>query len=220
MIGEECWAKQPHYAHSLLWDANDISGADDFSDMAHWGLTASPVPGIPPREFKNLKALRMIQANPCLFQVNCTLNITCFWELLVHHPNQALIESVCCSLHEGYWPYTDTKFDDVDAGYPTTLNMSSKGSTSAEHLNFIRMQIEIEVAAGRYSTPFGPDLLPVMYSSSVHAVPKPPDTLCLINHQSYGNHSLNSMILKESVAGTCMDSDMPRTQQRSMEPEI
>ena len=62
--------------------------------------------------------------------------------------------------------------------------------------------------AGRYSAPFGPDLLLGMYSSPIHAVPKLPDAnaLCLINHQSYGNHSLNSMILKESVVGTCMDS--------------
>ena len=48
-------------------------------------------------------------------------------------------------------------------------------------------------------------LLPGMYSSPVHAVPKPPDTFWLINHQSYGDHSLNSMILREDVAGTCMD---------------
>ena len=123
MIGEECWAKWPCHACSLLWDANDISGTDDFSDMAHWSLTTSPVPGIPPREFKNLKALRTIQANPHLFQVNCTLNIACLQELLVNHLNQALIESICHSLHEGYWPYADTKFDDVDARYPTTLQM-------------------------------------------------------------------------------------------------
>lgn len=83
--------------------------------------------------------------------------------------------------------------------------MLSNGSTSEEHLTFIREQIQIEVEAGRYSQPFGPDLMPGMYSSPVHAVPKPPDTFRLINHQSYGEHSLNSMIPKESVSGTCMD---------------
>ena len=202
VIREERRAKRPRYARGLLWDTNDILGSDGFSDTARWGLTASPVPGVPPREFENLEALRTIQANPHLFQVNCSLNIARFRELLVNHPNQALVDSVC---HEGYWPYADMKFDDVDAGYPITLDMSSKGSTSAEHLNFISAQIEVEVAAGRYSAPFGPDLLPGMYSSPVHAVPKLPDSLRLINHQSYGDHSLNSMILKERVAGTCMD---------------
>ena len=97
------------------------------------------------------------------------------------------------------------KFRDVNTGYPTALDMSSKGSTLDKHLKFIRAPVKVEVAAGRYSTPFGPELLPGMYSSPVHAVPKAPDTFCLINHQSYGNHSLNSMILREDVAGTCMD---------------
>ena len=97
------------------------------------------------------------------------------------------------------------KFDDIDASYPTTLDMSSKGSISTEHLDFISTQIKVKVTAGRYSAPSGPDILPGMYSSPVHTVPKLPDTLCLINHQSYGNHSLNSMIPKESVAGMCMD---------------
>ena len=99
----------------------------------------------------------------------------------------------------------NTRFDDVDTGYPIALDMSSNGLILTEHLNFISAQIDVKVAAGRYSTPFGPDLLLGMYSSLVHAVPKPPDSLRLINHQSYGNHSLNSMIPKESMASMCMD---------------
>ena len=182
-----------------------MSGHGDFSDTARWGLTASPVPSVPLKEFDNHEALRTIEENPGLFQVNCDLNIDRFQELLVNHPNRALVDSVCHSLREGYWPYADTKFGDIEAGYPTTLDMSSKGSTSDEHLAFIRAQVKVEVEAGRYSAPFGPELLPGMYSSPVHAVPKPPDTFRLINHQSYGDYSLNSMIPKEEVAGTHMD---------------
>ena len=201
----ELRCQRPHYTRRLLWGAHDLSGHGDISDTARWGLTASPVPGVPLKEFENLEAIQTIEMNPDLFQVNCSLNIDRFRELLVNHPNQALIDSVCQSLHEGYWPYADTKFGDIKAGYPTTLDMSSKGSTSNEHLDFIWEQVKVEVAAGRYSASFGPKLLPGMYSSPVHAVPKPPDTLQLINHQSYGDHSLNSMILREDVAGTCMD---------------
>lgn len=86
--------------------------------------------------------------------------------------------------------------------------MLSKGSTSDEYLKSIKMQVEIKVSAGRYSTSFGPRLLPRMYSSPVHAVPKPPNTFCLINHKSYGNHSPNSIILRENVAGTCINEVM------------
>ena len=197
--------QQPRYTRGLLWGTHDLSGCNDISDTACWGLTASPIPGIPLKEFKNHEAIQMIKVNSELFQVNCSLNIDQFRELLVNHPNQALIDSVCRSLHEGYWPYPDTKYGDIEAGYLTTLDMSLKGSTSNEHLDFIQAQVKIEVAAGRYSASFGPELLPGMYSSPVHAVPKPLDALQLINHQSYGDHSLNSMILREDVAGTCMD---------------
>ena len=197
--------QQPRYARGLLWGTRDLSGCDDVSDTARWGLTASPVPGVPLKEFENHEAIQTIKMNPELFRVNCSLNIDRFRDLLVDHPNQALVDSVCRSLREGYWPYADTKFGDIKAGYPTTLDMSSKGSTSNEHLDFIRAQVKVKVAAGRYSASFGPELLPGMYSSPVHAVPKPPDTLRLINHQSYGDHSLNSMISREDVAGTRMD---------------
>jgi len=62
------------------------------------------------------------------------------------------------------------------------------------------------VQLGHYSEAFGPDLLPGMYSSPVHAVDKPgTTTFCLINDQSAGEFSPNSMIDSEDVAGTCMD---------------
>ena len=170
-----------------------MSKHSNFGDMTHWGFTTSPVPGVPLREYKNLEAFRTIELNPGLFQVNCSLNIDQFQELLNDHPNWVLIDSVCLSLHEGFWPY-------ANSNYPT-LDMSSKGSTLNKHLKFIGAQVKVKVTAGRYSTPFGPKLLP----SPVHAVPKVPDTFCLINDQSYGDHSLNFMILREDIARTCMD---------------
>ena len=73
------------------------------------------------------------------------------------------------SLHKGFWLYTDTKFRDANSNYPTTLDMSSKGSILNEHIKFIRTQVEVEVTTSRYSTPLGPKLLLGMYSSPVHA---------------------------------------------------
>ena len=59
---------------------------------------------------------------------------------------------------------------------------------------------------GQYSEDFGPDLLSGMYSTPVHAVPKPgTDTYQLINDQSAGEYSPNSMIHLDDIAGTCMD---------------
>ena len=86
-------AQQPQYTHGFLWNAHDLSDHGGFSNTACWGLTISPVPGIPLREFENHEALRTIKANSGLFQVNFSLNIDQFQDLLVGHPNQALIDS-------------------------------------------------------------------------------------------------------------------------------
>jgi hypothetical protein len=87
-----------------------------------------------------------------------------------------------------------------------TWDFSDRPPKSDEHGAFIAKQVETEVHLGRYSDAFGPDLLLGMYSSPIHAVPKPgSDALRLINDQSAGEFSPISMIDSENVAGTCMD---------------
>jgi hypothetical protein len=53
---------------------------------------------------------------------------------------------------------------------------------------------------------FGPDLLPGMYSTPIHAVPKGESDLQLVTDQSTGNFSLNSMILHEDIMGTPLNN--------------
>lgn len=191
-------AKRPRYTRGLLWGDEEES----FSPTARWSLTADPVPHVPEWEYENLAAVQTIKSHPHLFQENCAINIKKFQFLLSDHPNQPLVESVCHSLREGYWPWANTHHDT----YPVTYDASDRPAQSDAHLQFINDQIMTEVKAGRYSEEFGPDLLPGMYSSPVHAVPKPgTDTFRLINDQSAGEFSLNSMISRDDVAGTCMD---------------
>jgi hypothetical protein len=143
-----------------------------------------------------------IRSYPHLFKVDCPVNIERFEEMLVSHPNQPFVKSVCHALREGFWPFADTKHGD----YPTTWDFSDRKPGCPEHTAFIKKQIETEVQRGRYSEAFGPDLLPGMYSSPTHAVPKPgTDTFRLINDQSAGEYSPNSMIHPDDVTGTCMD---------------
>ena len=54
----ELRCQRPHYTRRLLWGAHDLSGHGDISDTARWGLTASPVPGVPLKEFENLEAVK------------------------------------------------------------------------------------------------------------------------------------------------------------------
>jgi len=110
---------------------------------------------------------------------------------------------VCRSLREGFWPWADTKV----GTYPETWDFSDRPSKRQDHIDFIFSQVDTEVRLRRYSEAFGPELLPGMYSSLVHAVDKPgTSTFRLINDQSAGKFSPNSMIDSENVAGTCMDN--------------
>ncbi len=52
---------------------------------------------------------------------------------------------------------------------------------------FICRYWDEEIAAERFSEPFGPDLLPGMYSTPVHAVPKPhSDDFHMVSNMSAG----------------------------------
>ena len=85
-------------------------------------------------------------------------------------------------------------------------DFSERELQDPEHTLFIANQVEAEVWKGWYLEDFGPDLLPGMYLTPVHAVPKPgTDTFQLINDQSAGEFSPNSMIHLDDIAGTCMD---------------
>jgi hypothetical protein len=191
-------AKRPRYTRGLLWDDRD----DVLSATAQYSITAAPVPRVPVAEAANHALASTIGSNPHLFSVDCKINVKRFAELLQSHPNQPFVTSVCHALREGFWPFADTK----TGVYPLTWDFSDRPPKSDDHLTFIKNQVQTEVDLGRYSEAFGPDLLPGMYSSPVHAVPKPGSTdLRLINDQSAGDFSPNSMIDDEAVAGTCMD---------------
>ena len=191
-------AKRPRYTRGLLWDAGD----DRLSVTAQYSLTAAPVPRVPDKELENKELINTIKTHPHLFKIDCPILVDRFEELLASHPNQPFVKSVCRALREGFWPYADTKYGD----YPTTWDFSEREPRDPEHALFIANQVEAEVQKGRYSEDFGPDLLPGMYSTPVHAVPKPgTDTFQLINDQSAGEFSPNSMIHLDDIAGTCMD---------------
>jgi hypothetical protein len=78
---------------------------------------------------------------------------------------------------------------------------------SDKEKQFVRDQRDAEIALGRFSPAFGPDLLPGMYSMPIHAVPKPQsEKLRLVVTHKMGEFSLNSMIPREAIAGARIDT--------------
>jgi hypothetical protein len=158
--------------------------------------TATPLPSPPKNELRNKSARKTIAKNPQLFQIVTPINVDRFEELLEPHPNQPHVKSVCDSLREGFWPFADTS----EPSTPRTSEISRQPRLSKDKAEFIRQQRDEEVELGRWSEPFGGELLPGMHSSPIAAVPKKtPGTFRLIVDQSRGRHSLNSMIPKSQV---------------------
>jgi hypothetical protein len=198
---EEPCPKRPKYLRQSIWANPDT--APLFSPTASCTLTDTPLPRPPPEEFSNTDAMSTIKQNPHLFRIITPINVDRFQELLATHPNQPFVESVCVSLREGFWPWAHTQIE----SYPVTWDFSDRPPKTEREAGFLRAQRDAEVAAGRYSEGFGTELLPGMYSTPIHAVPKPrSEKLRLVNDHSAGQYSLNSMILREDVVGARMDT--------------
>ncbi len=156
----------------------------------------SPLPPPPSSELADHAAQSTICSFPHLFAIETPIKVDVLEALLVEHPNQPLVASVCRGFREGFWPFADaTRL----ASFPETWDEANIPLDDAAAL-FATQYSEDEERAGRYSAPFSGELLPGMYSMPVHAVPKPhTEKLRFINNHSAGRFSLNSMIDKHTV---------------------
>ncbi|KAF8800171.1 hypothetical protein BYT27DRAFT_7217111 [Phlegmacium glaucopus] len=166
-------------------------------------MFASPLPHPPPLETTNPIVCETITNNPDLFQIVTPINVDKFEQLLSNHPNQPFVHSVCQGLCEGFWPWADTPSDN----FPPTHDKSRPPPADHKKSSFIQSQCEIEVEKNQFSKPFGPDLLPGMYSMPVYAVDKPNSTnLRLVTDHSAGQFALNNMIDHTRVTGFPLDN--------------
>ncbi|KAL1950137.1 hypothetical protein VTO73DRAFT_5260 [Trametes versicolor] len=143
-----------------------------------------------------------LRAHPDLFKIVTPINVDRLKALTLDHPNQPFVCSVLRSLCRGFWPFADSKPD----FYLDTWDEKRPPPDDAEAQDFLCQQCAEEVRLGRYSEPFGRDLLPGMYAMPTHAVPKPHSSkLRLVNDLSAGAFSLHSMIQHNSLKGTVLD---------------
>jgi hypothetical protein len=198
---DEPLPKRPKYLRRSIWAPPNSSPS--FSPTAMSTLTDEPLPRPSPEEFKNSGAISTIEQNPHLFRIITPINTDRFEELLATHPNQPFVKSVCLSFREGFWPWANTQKE----SYPVTWDFSHRPPKTELEADFLRAQRDAEIEAERYSDGFGTDLLPGMYSTPIHSIPKPrSEKLRLVNDHSAGTYSLNSMILREDVVGARMDT--------------
>ena len=186
--------RQPRYLRRTMWADPEVSSF--ISPTVCSTLTDDPLPRPPPEEFDNHDAVSTIECNPHLFRITTPIKVDRFEELIVGYPNRPFVESVCTSLRDGFWPWAHTQRE----SYPVMWDFSDRPPKTEHEAGFLRDQRDLEIAAGRYSEGFGSELLPGMYSTPVHAVPKPhSEKLRLVNDHSAGTFPLNSMIAREEV---------------------
>lgn len=191
---------QPRYLRYNIW-CNDGSSS---LCAANWTITAAPLPPPPPAELSNPLITSTLESYPYLFDIVMPIKVDRFEALLVSHPNQPFVQSICQGLRHGFWPpganthagiYSDTH----DASLPTPSDPT--------WALFIKNQCDIEVHDHRFSAPFGQTLLPGMYCMPAYAVPKPNSSdLRLITDQSASPFSLNSMIPQNTHATYPLDN--------------
>ncbi|KDR79789.1 hypothetical protein GALMADRAFT_15607, partial [Galerina marginata CBS 339.88] len=131
-----------------------------------------PLPRPPQHEIDNPAVQETLRTHPHLFKIETPINVDVFESLLLSHPNQPFVTSVCKGLREGFWPWADSRA----GSYPTMHSEDRASPSDPAKAAFLREQRNIEIQKRRWSTSFGPDLLPGMYCSPIHAVPKPNST--------------------------------------------
>ncbi|KAG2746164.1 hypothetical protein P692DRAFT_20849526 [Suillus brevipes Sb2] len=189
----------PEPPRGLILSPTDAS----FSPTARSLEYAEPIPSPPLNEVYDSDAARTVAQRPDLFRIVTPINVDWFEELLTDHPNQPFVQSVCQSLHQGFWPWADTS----DESYPSINDNSTHTcSKSDNQKQFIEDQICEEIRLGCVSESLGTKLYPGMYSVPMHTVPKPnSDKLRLVVDHTAGDYSLNSMIDRDAIKGTKLD---------------
>jgi hypothetical protein len=181
------WGNKPRYARKFIWDVDEKVKLTS----AQATFFYPPMSSVPDNEFTNTAACHTLDTNPHLFKIVTPINVDLFESYLSTHPNRPFVDSVCYGLRHGFWPWAITR----DPSLPTTWDNFRRALKDPAHYEFIRAQWNVEVQLGQFSPPFGPELLPGMYSMPLGVVPKPhSDKLRLVFDHSAEPFSLNSMI--------------------------
>ena len=192
-------SRGPKFRRHFVWDP----AAAVRSRTVRWTEYAEPLTSPPASKYNNLEALNTIHFHSELFQITTPININYFQSLLSSHPNQPLVKSVCRGLQEGFWPFANTHYGE----WPLTWDNSQHIPKTAGEATFFQEQANKEIELGCFSEPFGPDLLPGMYSMPIHAVSKPGTSkFHLVTGHSAGQFTLNNMISCKDIVEVTLDN--------------
>ncbi|KAG2042886.1 hypothetical protein BDR03DRAFT_1005804 [Suillus americanus] len=136
----ERYLTHPRFCQGLVWSPTDLL----FSPTVHSTEYADPVP-FAPTYLTNSDAAHTVAAHPELFKIVTPINVDRFQALLVNHPNQPFVLSVCQALREGFWPWVDAS----DESYPSINDNSMRTcAKTKDQERFIEEQLKEEIRLG------------------------------------------------------------------------
>jgi len=127
------WEHCPGFVCDFVW--SDVDSQDTTTALV--SELVPPVPQSPQNKLLNKEKWDIIKSHPHLFRITTPIDVDCFGSLLVSHPNQALVKSVCKGLCSGFWPWAITKNLDMPSIVDNAVLQKVKNQG---HLNFMRNQ--------------------------------------------------------------------------------
>ncbi|KAK7452625.1 hypothetical protein VKT23_012024 [Stygiomarasmius scandens] len=124
----------PRYRRGFGWGSKTPS----FSITIKKTESGIALPRPPAHEFENQEAMRTISDYPHLFDIVSPVKVNKLESMLVRHPNQPLVKSVCTGFREGVWPHADTHWN---SGYPITWDNSWAPPQSETERAFLHEQM-------------------------------------------------------------------------------
>jgi hypothetical protein len=114
--GIELAGKRPKYLRYHIWDPDGAVA----ETAVEWTEQAKPLPRPSSVQLMHPVIHETITKNPSLFKIVTPIKIQKFEDLLLDHPNQDFVKSVCKGLHYGFWPWADI----WKPGYPDELDLT------------------------------------------------------------------------------------------------
>jgi hypothetical protein len=100
-VDNELWQTVPQFAKGTCLDSQMAVSAALATE------SADSLPPPPQLSDLNAAAYATIRSHPDLFKIVTPIKVDRFEEYLKDHPNREYVDSVCCGLRHGFWPWTN-----------------------------------------------------------------------------------------------------------------
>ena len=181
----------PRFKRGYIFTSN-VSSESQAPPSISSTYSAPPLPRPPQHILDDPQIQASLAAVADYIHVDTPFNVDRIESLLTKHPNRPFVDSVLCSLREGFWPFHDGEWESH------LKERYDNYATEAQDLAELRVYRDQEIAAGRWSPALPEDfvLLPGMRISPMFVVWQKGKPRIVMDHTGNG---LNDGISREDA---------------------